>query len=516
MLDMMRKNSGSVLMYFVLGGIILVFTFTFGPSAAPSCGGGGQDYAAIVDGDPIRQQDFAVFYQQRVDQMRQSFAGAGQSLDEEFLKKLGVRKQVLDGLIDRKLLAHEAASRGLSVSDEELVKYMKENFGLENVTGEQFEAFVTRYYRMPVWRFEEDVRNEILGQKIANVVTDNLAVSETQVKQDYFKEFDRVMVSFVRFDVKSKDQAEPSAEQIAALHKDEAEAVQARFSKDAPLYQSPKQVRTLQIMRKLERDASEEEIAAAMTYLTGVKKKLDEGAKFEDLAKTESQDEMTASKGGDMGFFSRAQMVKPLADAAFGLKVGETTAMPVKTRMGVHLLRLEEVKEPSTKSFDEVKDQVAASILKERAAEGAAKSEAQAMLSAIAGGKTLEELTQTEAQARENPEATLPVARVSPWIRKGDTSIPRIGFSEEFHTAVFALTEEASLVSEPYKVGNAYFVAEYVNREVPDDAGFEERKDSLLKQALSSKRQRVLRDWISHLRSEAVVELNPNILGDDA
>ena len=81
---------------------------------------------------------------------------------------------------------------------------------------------------------------------------------------------------------------------------------------------------------------------------------------------------------------------------------------------------------------------------------------------------------------------------------------------------MFALTEEASLVSEPYKVGNAYFVAEYVNREVPDDAGFEERKDSLLKQALSSKRQRVLRDWISHLRSEAVVELNPNILGDGA
>ena len=484
--------------------------------AAPSCGGGGQDYAAIVDGDPIPQQDFAVFYQQRVDQMRQSFAGSGQGLDEDFLEKLGVRKQVLDGLIDRKLLAHEAASRGLSVSDEELVAYMKENFGLENVTGEQFEAFVNRYYRMPVWRFEEDVRNEILGQKIADVVTDNLAVSETQVKKDYFKEFDRVMVSFVRFDLKTKDQGEPSAEAIAALQTDEADALQIRFAKDAPLYQTPKQVRTLQIMRKLERDASEEEIAAAMTYLNDVKKKLDEGAKFEDLAKTESQDETSAAKGGDMGFFSRAQMVKPLADAAFGLKVGETTAMPVKTRMGVHLLRVEEIKESTTKSFDEVKDQVAASILKERAAEGAAKAEAQALIASIQGGTALEELTQTEAQARENPEANLPIARVSPWIRKSDTSIPRIGFSEEFHKAVFALTEDVSLVSEPYKVGNAYFVAEYVNREVPDDAGFEERKDSLLNQALSSKRQRVLRDWLGHLRSQASVEVNPRVLGDGA
>jgi peptidyl-prolyl cis-trans isomerase D len=516
MLDIMRKKSGSVVMYFILGAIILVFTFTFGPSAGPSCGGSSADFAAIVDGDPIRQQDFAVFYQQRVDQMRQSFAGSGQDLDPEFLKRLGLRKQVLDGLIDRKLLAHEAESRGLSVSDNELLEYMKENFGLENVTGEQFEAFVNRYYRMPVWRFEEDVRSEILGQKIADVITDNLAVSETQVKQDYFKEYDRVMVSFVRFDVKSKDQAEPTPEQIATLLKDEAEAAQARFSKDAPLYQTPKQVQARQILRKLERDASAEEIAAAMTYLVGVKKKLDEGAKFEELAKTESQDESTAEKGGDMGFFSRTQVVKSLADAAFSLKVGEMTAMPVKTRLGVHLLRVEQIKESTTQGFEEVKEKVAASILKERAAQTAAMATAQAMIDAVQGGKKLEELTQTESQARENPEATLPLARVSPWIRKTDTSIPRIGFSEEFHKAVFALNDEAPLVATPYKVGNAYFVAEYVSREEPTDEDFQERKDSLVKQALSSKRQRVLRDWIAHLRTEATVELNPNLLGDDA
>ena len=141
---------------------------------------------------------------------------------------------------------------------------------------------------------------------------------------------------------------------------------------------------------------------------------------------------------------------------------------------------------------------------------------AQAMIDAVQGGKKLEELTQTESQARENPEATLPLARVSPWIRKTDTSIPRIGFSEEFHKAVFALNDEAPLVATPYKVGNAYFVAEYVSREEPTDEDFQERKDSLVKQALSSKRQRVLRDWIAHLRTEATVELNPNLLGDDA
>jgi parvulin-like peptidyl-prolyl isomerase len=247
-----------------------------------------------------------------------------------------------------------------------------------------------------------------------------------------------------------------------------------------------------------------------------VKKKLDEGAKFEDLAKTESQDESTAEKGGDMGFFSRTQVVKSLADAAFSLKVGETTAMPVKTRLGVHLLRVEQIKESTTQSFDDVKEKVAASILKERAAQAATMATAQAMIDAVQAGKKLEELTQTESQARENPEVTLPLARVSPWIRKTDTSIPRIGFSEEFHKAVFALTEDAPFVTAPYKVGNAYYIAEYVNREEPTDEGFSERKDSLMKQALSSKRQRVLRDWIGHLRTEATVELNPNILGDGA
>ena len=183
MLDIVRKNSGSFLMYPILGAIIFIFAVTFGPGGG-SCDGAPGSWAAKVNGEVIRQQDFAVFYNQRLDQMRQALGG-GQGLDPAILERLGLRRQVIDGLIDRKLLSQEGVRRGLAVSDEELVAYMTENFGLDNITPQQFENYVQRTYRMPVWRFEEDVRNEILGQKVASVLTDNLSVSEDEVKEQF-------------------------------------------------------------------------------------------------------------------------------------------------------------------------------------------------------------------------------------------------------------------------------------------------------------------------------------------
>ena len=97
---------------------------------------------------------------------------------------------------------------------------------------------------------------------------------------------------------------------------------------------------------------------------------------------------------------------------------------------------------------------------------------------------------------------------MTPWVRKTDTSIPRIGFSEEFHAALFELSEENTVTPKPFKVGRAYFVADYVNRELPSDSAFAVEKEQLMKQAVSSKRQRVLRDWLKHLRQQSKVDLN--------
>jgi peptidyl-prolyl cis-trans isomerase C len=84
---------------------------------------------------------------------------------------------------------------------------------------------------------------------------------------------------------------------------------------------------------------------------------LDKGAKFDDLAKTKSTGP-SANEGGDLGWFSPDQMVKPFSDAVAVLKKGSYTEQPVQTQFGWHVILLEDTRDTPIPAFDEVKDQV--------------------------------------------------------------------------------------------------------------------------------------------------------------
>ena len=84
---------------------------------------------------------------------------------------------------------------------------------------------------------------------------------------------------------------------------------------------------------------------------------LKKGAKFEKLAATNSLDG-SKSNGGDLGWFSPTNMVKPFADAVTGLKKGETTPAPVQTEFGWHIIRLDDTRETAPPAFDTVKDRL--------------------------------------------------------------------------------------------------------------------------------------------------------------
>ncbi|MDK2959333.1 peptidyl-prolyl cis-trans isomerase [Aminivibrio sp.] len=88
-----------------------------------------------------------------------------------------------------------------------------------------------------------------------------------------------------------------------------------------------------------------------------VREDLKAGMSFEDAAKKHS---ISPSKdqGGDLGYFSRGQMVKEFEDAAFALKVGDVSAEPVKTKFGLHLIKLTERKEASVRPLDEVREEI--------------------------------------------------------------------------------------------------------------------------------------------------------------
>ncbi|MFZ1108949.1 MAG: peptidylprolyl isomerase [Rhodomicrobium sp.] len=85
------------------------------------------------------------------------------------------------------------------------------------------------------------------------------------------------------------------------------------------------------------------------------------GADFAELAK-KSTDGPSSTTGGDLGYFSRGQMVKAFEDAAFALEPGQISA-PVQSDYGWHVIKVEDKRNRPVPSFDEVKDQITASLI---------------------------------------------------------------------------------------------------------------------------------------------------------
>jgi len=91
-------------------------------------------------------------------------------------------------------------------------------------------------------------------------------------------------------------------------------------------YQEAKQVRASHILVKTRAEAIQ------------IRKAIDDGASFEDYAREYSLCP-SGQKGGDLGYFSRGQMVQPFEDEAFELPVGEVST-PVGTQFGWHLIKV--------------------------------------------------------------------------------------------------------------------------------------------------------------------------------
>jgi peptidyl-prolyl cis-trans isomerase C len=87
-----------------------------------------------------------------------------------------------------------------------------------------------------------------------------------------------------------------------------------------------------------------------------LKSQLDGGAEFAALAAEHGTDG-TASKGGDLGWFVKTDMVPEFADAAFAMEPG-TVSDPVQTPFGWHLIKLEERRDRPVPSIDEVRNEL--------------------------------------------------------------------------------------------------------------------------------------------------------------
>ena len=132
------------------------------------------------------------------------------------------------------------------------------------------------------------------------------------------------------------------------------------YEENKATYDTEEQVRASHILVKTEAEAQE------------ILKQLKGGADFAALAKEKSADTGSKDNGGDLDFFKKADMDPSFAEAAFKLKVGETSGA-VKSQYGYHIIKVTDRKEAHTSTYEEKKDEVKKTLVSQKVSEMSTK-----------------------------------------------------------------------------------------------------------------------------------------------
>jgi peptidyl-prolyl cis-trans isomerase C len=129
-------------------------------------------------------------------------------------------------------------------------------------------------------------------------------------------------------------------------------------------FHQPERVHAQHILIKVEAGADEHNKAAALKKIEAVKKRVLAGEDFGKLAK-ECSEGPSNTRGGDLGYFTRGQMVKPFEDAAFKLAPNEISGV-VETQFGYHLIKVLDHQKGKDPAFEEVEPRVMAIVRNEK------------------------------------------------------------------------------------------------------------------------------------------------------
>ena len=156
----------------------------------------------------------------------------------------------------------------------------------------------------------------------------------------------------------------------------------SRLLMDSLLASEGKAATTDEAMKKVYEEASkqitgEQEVHARHILVEtedeakAIKAELDKGADFAELAKKKSKDP-GASDGGDLGFFTKEQMVPEFSAVAFTLEPGKISD-PVKSQFGWHIIKVEEKRSRKAPDFDQVKAQIETYVVRKAQADYVSK-----------------------------------------------------------------------------------------------------------------------------------------------
>jgi len=272
-----------------------------------------KDNASVVNGAVITQDQF----DNEFGQVSQEFLKQGKTPTDSQLKE--IKKTILETLINRELLFQESQKTGIHITEEVIqdqLKSVKKRFPNQ----EEFEKALIQMKLT-----EDDVKSQISRA---------MAIRELINKQIIQKIVIPDQESRIFYDTHPED------------------------------FKQPEQVKASHILAEVKPNAEKSEKSKAMEKIKKVQKQLGEGDEFAELAKKYS-DGPSKTKGGDLGYFKRGQMVKPFEDAAFALEPNQVSDI-VETDFGYHLIRVLDKTPERVLPYEEVAQRINTYLAKER------------------------------------------------------------------------------------------------------------------------------------------------------
>ena len=398
-----------ILLFVIVAFIVTSFLY-FGSDLR--MGNARSNAVASVNGEEIPPARFQRMQRNYLEYYRRAYQ---QNITPEMAERLGLTQQVINDLIQEALVLQQAKREGITVSDDELRLRIQSIPAFQEDGRFSRERYLTqlRQVRIEPSEFENEVRREMLRQKMESIVKEGIKVSDAEVEQVYNARYERVRADWAVVETA------PLLAQITVTDAD-AEAYlkghEALFSRperrriqyvvitpkaftpavtdaDAEAYykehraefERPQRYHAAHILVRVPPTGGSEAENKSKATIAEAIRRAKAGEDFGKLAKELSEDTATASQGGDLGFVGKGEMVPQFEEALFALKKGEISPQPVRTPFGYHAIKVIDVQEGGLQPFREIaakiKDTLAAER-SERAAQTRADEARTALLSA--------------------------------------------------------------------------------------------------------------------------------------
>ncbi|KPQ30285.1 MAG: peptidyl-prolyl cis-trans isomerase D [Marinobacter excellens HL-55] len=393
MLQDIRDNAQGTIAKVIIG--LLIVSLSIWGMDAIIGGFSGEPEVATVNGESITEREFLrtvqLETQQRLGQMDDP--------DPAMLDEDQIRRDVLEGLIQERVLILDAQDQGLELSDADIDALITQmpQFQVDGQFNRDRFVGTVRNIGMGVGEFRENMRkNYVINQIRASISQSGVVAGENAAQllriQNQTRDFRVLTVG-----------ADSLADKIVVTDDD----IQAFYDENAAEFREPEQVDAAYLTLSLgalaeaieisdedlrayyderaEEFASEERRAAhiliepddeAEATLETIQERLDAGESFADLAREYSVDTVSARDGGDLGFAGRGVYEGAFEEALFTLEEG-VISEPVETGFGIHLIRVEEIRRSDVPSFDQLQAELRDELARTRASERFAEVRAQ-------------------------------------------------------------------------------------------------------------------------------------------